>query len=530
MSVQDQITRITVARDSCATVITDKGVSVPTGTLLEDLPGYISKIEGGGGGVTPTPSAGAKDVTFIDYDGAILYSYTIAEAAALTELPPLPSHEGLICQGWNWNIDSIKKLGRAVTVGPKYITDDGKTRLYIRIADTARMLVPLKFSQTVSYGVTIDWGDGSTAESRSGTGNISTSHQYTAAGDFIITLTPKDTCTLGFYGTSNAFGVLGASGSNGRVYSHMLQKVEVGENVESLGNNAFYFCSSLASITIPDGVTSIGASAFYNCYSLASITIPDGVTSIGASAFQSCYSLASITIPDGVTSIGASAFYNCYSLASITIPDGVTSIGNNAFQSCYSLASITIPDGVTSISASVFYNCSSLASITIPDGVTSIGNNAFYYCSTLASITIPDGVTNIGTYAFQYCYSLASITIPDGVTSIGNNAFYFCSSLASITIPDGVTSISASVFYNCSSLASITIPDGVTSIGASAFYSCYSMAAYHLKPTTPPTLSNTNAFNNFPSDCIIYVPKGCLEAYQNATNWSTYAGRMQEEE
>jgi hypothetical protein len=56
------------------------------------------------------------------------------------------------------------------------------------------------------------------------------------------------------------------------------------------------------------------------------------------------------------------------------------------------------------------------------------------------------------------------------------------------------------------------------------------MAAYHLKPTTPPTLGNTNAFYNIPTDCIIYVPKGCLEAYQNATNWSTYAKYMQEEE
>ena len=96
-------------------------------------------------------------------------------------------------------------------------------------------------------------------------------------------------------------------------------------------------------------------------------------------------------------------------------------------------------------------------------------------------------------------------------------------------MPDGVTSITKYVFQNCYSLASITIPDGVTSIGSSAFQNCYGMAEYHMKRTTPPTLSSTNAFRSIPSDCIIYVPQGCLEAYQSATNWATYADYMQEE-
>ena len=132
-------------------------------------------------------------------------------------------------------------------------------------------------------------------------------------------------------------------------------------------------------------------------------------------------------------------------------------------------------------------------------------------------------------YIFSGCYSLTSLTIPDSVTSIGNSVFSGCYSLTSLTIPDSVTSIGTSSFADCPSLTSITIPDSVTSIGANAFQNCYGMAEYHLKPTTPPTLSNTNAFNEIPSDCIIYVPQGSLEAYQTATNWATYASYMQEE-
>ena len=105
----------------------------------------------------------------------------------------------------------------------------------------------------------------------------------------------------------------------------------------------------------------------------------------------------------------------------------------------------------------------------------------------------------------------------------------YCNMLQWVSIGKNVTSIGDYAFKNCYSLASITIPDGVTSVGNYAFKNCYGVAEYHLKPTTPPTLSSTNAFSNIPSDCIIYVPQGCLEAYQSATNWATYADYMQEE-
>ena len=357
-----------------------------------------------GGGVSP--SAKPNDVTFIDYDGSVLYSYSLAEAPALTELPALPSHAGLVCQGWNWTLEAIKALNRPVTVGAMYITDDGATRLHIRIATIGRMTVPLYIGQTVANGVSIDWGDGSTAETLAGTGNVNTSHTYAETGNYIISLIPQDGCTLSFGDDSTSYCVMGSTGRNDRVYCNMLQDVSIGKNVTSISYSAFGNCSSLASITIPNGVTSISESAFYNCYSLASITIPNGVTSIGGSAFDNCSSLASITIPNGVISIGDSAFNSCSSLASITIPNGVTSISYSAFNNCYSLASITIPNGVTSIGDNAFYYCSSLASITIPNGVTSIGTRAFYNCSSLASITIPNGVTSIGDNAFNNCFGM----------------------------------------------------------------------------------------------------------------------------
>ena len=365
------------------------------------------QVEGiftGGGGAST--SSKPNDVTFIDYDGAILYSYSLEEAQALTELPTLPTHDGLVCQGWNWTLEAIKALNRPVTVGAMYITDDGATRLHIRIATVGRMTVPLYIGQTVANGVSIDWGDGSTAETLAGTGNKNTTHTYAEPGDYVISLMPQGECTLSFGSGSSSYCVMGSTGNDGRVYCNMLQDVSIGKNVTSIGDSAFGGCFSLASVTIPDGVTSIGGYAFRNCFSLASVTIPTGVTSISSYAFGGCFSLASVTIPTGVTSIGSYAFSNCSSLASVTIPTGVTSIGIYTFSNCSSLASVTIPTGVTSIGDSAFGSCFSLASVTIPTGVTSIGDNAFRECPSLASVTIPTGVTSIGGYAFGGCFGM----------------------------------------------------------------------------------------------------------------------------
>ena len=524
--------------------------------------GFVSAIgaipSGGGGG------AETKSLNFYDYDGTLVESFTTAEALALSSLPANPTHTGLTAQGWNWSLASIKSYltdypDATVNVGQMYITDDGKTRIYITLDDPDALSPYLAIA--VNGTVSVDWGDGSTPDTMTGSSTsnvVYCQHVYDSVGEYVISIEVVSGSFAFYTKSSSDSSCLIVSNNNrirSRLYSKAITKINIGSNVH-ITSNAFHNCYSLLSVNIPDDITDIGINAFSGCYSLSSITIPDSVTSIGTSAINACYLLSSIAIPNGVTSINDSAFQNCYSLSSITIPDSVTSIGNSAFSgcsllqsitipdsvtsirnslfsSCNSLQSITIPDSVTNIGANAFYNCYSLLSVNIPDDITSIGSSAFQGCPALSSITIPDGVTSIGNTAFQSCYSLSSVNIPDGVTSIGSNTFYSCYSLSSITIPDSVTSIRSSAFQNCYSLSSITIPDGVTSIESNAFNNCYGIFDYHFKSTTPPTLANVNAFTNILPDTIIYVPysedHSVIEAYKTATNWSTYASRMQEE-
>lgn len=75
---------------------------------------------------------------------------------------------------------------------------------------------------------------------------------------------------------------------------------------------------SIKEIILGEEVTSIGKDAFRDCIRLISITIPNSVTSIGRYAFKDCSGLKSVTLGNSITSIGDWAFYGCDDLLSVT--------------------------------------------------------------------------------------------------------------------------------------------------------------------------------------------------------------------
>ena len=226
------------------------------------------KPSGGGGG------SASDDVRFFDYDGSVVQSYSAADFANLSALPANPTHNGLTAQGWNWALADAKTYVATygkLDIGQMYITDDGKTRLYIRL-EQGRLAPYLGLA--INGTAAVDWGDGtsSTVTGSSTSTVVNTQHIYSTPGDYVIAI--GVTGSLSLIG-SNSYGsqVLWKNSTTGnlnRCYQNAIQRVEIGSNC-SIGNYAFYYCYSLASITIPSGVTSIGNSAFQNCYGLGEI-------------------------------------------------------------------------------------------------------------------------------------------------------------------------------------------------------------------------------------------------------------------
>lgn len=116
--------------------------------------------------------------------------------------------------------------------------------------------------------------------------------------------------------------------------------------------------------------------------------------------------------------------------------------------------------------------------------------------------------------AFHNCYFPDDIVVSEGVTYV-LSPFDQCEKAGSDRVKSSLT---------------ISFPTTLTTIGASyggisGGYSNKMNLVF--KSTTPPTLGSSLTIGNVNS---ITVPKGCLEAYQTATNWSQYADIMVEAE
>lgn len=95
-----------------------------------------------------------------------------------------------------------------------------------------------------------------------------------------------------------------------------LAEVDLPDGIESIGGYAFYLCEKLESIKLPAHLKTISESAFEKC-GLTKMEIPEEVTSLGLNSFKGCIFLKIMKIGRSVTSIDARAFDGCTGLGSI---------------------------------------------------------------------------------------------------------------------------------------------------------------------------------------------------------------------
>lgn len=450
-------------------------------------------------------------VRFYGLEGELLYSYTLEEVMELTEIPPLPSCEGLICQGWNWSLENIKDYQEAVNVGALFMTDDGATRLYVSVRES--MLDPyVGFGQSAADSVKVDWGDGSALETSKDTGSSTTAwlrHHYEKAGDYVIKLIPDDGALLTISGsTAGTYLFRGSTATAKEInapYYAALRKIEVGRNV-NLSSYAL-LASGLEEVTIPEGTTSILYQAAKGDAKLKTVTLPRSITTTGQEGFSNCSSLELLIVSDELKGFNSKSLRYCPNLHYVTIPKSVVSIAEYAMANCTGLKKVLLPSGITFMSSNICNGCSTLKELTIDVEEDTLGDSLFYGCLALGKIVVPEGIRSLGVQTFCHCDTAMEVVLPDSLETIGNSAFRMCGALTEITIPKNVTSI-----------------------GALAFDSCYGIRDYYLMPEIPPVLGSDSALEIYLEDCRIHVPKGCLEAYRSAEYWSTYADYMVEME
>lgn len=337
--------------------------------------GFVSAIEGieTGGGSAPVvvKEPEEKAVNFYDYDGRRLFSYTTEEAAALTELPTPPARDGIQFQEWNWTIDEVKKA-KAADIGANCTTTDGKTRLYIKIDNQARKDMTLNLYQNTAGDISVDWGDGSAAETSDTAGDISLPHTYESAGEYTITLTVKTGAKAGLGHFSSPYKqIFTGSGTNpdadtfsSNVHTNALIKAEIGNDIANIENEVFYGCENLESINIPASITYIKSDAFLDCRKLQWISnkhrlmmynyaltenglqraaFGGGGYAFGSSAaFQKNKNLRRAVLPTHYSAILSSDYNGCTALVEVICNNNIKQIGSMAFFGCYSLKKLDL--------------------------------------------------------------------------------------------------------------------------------------------------------------------------------------------
>lgn len=353
-----------------------------------------------------------KDVNFIDYEGTLLYSYTLEEIQNMTELPELPSHPGLICQGWNWTLEELKELGREMEVGAMYITTDGKTKAHIHLYSP--ITGTIVYTQTVANSVVVDWGDGSDTETSDIVGAVTLTHDYTSAGDYVITLDSESPYDLGnSVSTSNNYNFMGSTANNNKRWVTSLIKVYLGKNVKALAYASFREVNALKEISIPEGVSLLQGNAFYNANSLTGIVFPRSSYDFGGYMINQALGMRFLSIPPNFNQYAIAFLNDANTLKRFNMPnitDGLATMNKIGIN----IEKIYIPDSMetgrySSGGGRGFSNILYLKELRLPEGWKTLTAAFVSNDHALEKLEFPSTINNIGSSAFSPTYGLKVI-------------------------------------------------------------------------------------------------------------------------
>ena len=195
--------------------------------------------------------------------------------------------------------------------------------------------------------------------------------------------------------------------------SNQLNEVIFHDKLLSIDDHAFFLCEKLEKADVPNSVEFVGESAFSRCYNLKEAHLPEKLTAISPGLFEYGYKLEKVNIPSTVTSIGKSAFRYCRKMNDLRLPDGLVEIGDEAFNG-WKMTSLVIPNSVTTIGRQAFDGCTELKSLVLGNSVSEIGMHAFYNNRELKEIDIlSEDYYYVTTYAFESCNAVEYVNLPD---------------------------------------------------------------------------------------------------------------------
>ena len=119
-----------------------------------------------------------------------------------------------------------------------------------------------------------------------------------------------------------------------------LKNTHLHRGARSIDYSAFYFCNQLLYVELGAELETIGESAFDQCTSLRQVVMPS-VIRIGFRAFQGT-DLTELDLPEGLEAVEGYAFAGCKSLTRVSMPSKEGLIQDGVFVNCPRLARIDL--------------------------------------------------------------------------------------------------------------------------------------------------------------------------------------------
>ena len=132
-----------------------------------------------------------------------------------------------------------------------------------------------------------------------------------------------------------------------------IERLIIPEGIEYILNGAFSGCSNLTEVTFPTTLRRLGETTdrygkgAFSYTKIRKVNLPNDISSIGSCTFRCCRELESIELPDNLRIIGQGAFEGCSKLQSLSLSEGLQRIEKDALKNCKGLKELTIPSTVS---------------------------------------------------------------------------------------------------------------------------------------------------------------------------------------
>ncbi|MCH5171608.1 MAG: leucine-rich repeat protein [Erysipelotrichales bacterium] len=125
-------------------------------------------------------------------------------------------------------------------------------------------------------------------------------------------------------------------------FNEDLKRVNFHEDLEVVGEHAFYNCRKLTKVDLSKTkIEVLGSSSFRNCESLNKVLFPSTLNKIDKRAFENA-GLEVVDLPNNLEIVGENAFIGCHSLVAIKLNSSLKTIYNGAFEDAINVTKLVV--------------------------------------------------------------------------------------------------------------------------------------------------------------------------------------------